>query len=407
VLRRILAYAEHLLGLGEFIDQTVHDARRRPRIAAPIVARALMVMLLARLGSFNAVEQTRRSAFWRRWLGAGLPSADTLGRSCDGMKAQELRVLQHALYAQLKRGKALAPPAHGLMMAVLDAHESHATYRRHCAGCLERKIRMRQGEKTQYYHRAVTLSLVGAEQLSLLLDAEPLRAGEDEVAAAVRVLDRVVKAYPRAFDVVAGDGLYARADFFNHVRSLGKDALAVLKDEQRDLLQDARSLCEQVPPTVTSRDRGREERWDLSGFTTWPQYPGTVRVVRSRETRTVRRQLDRKEHEEVSDWVWVTTLATTRAMTGAVVQMGHGRWDIENRGFNELVNRWHADHVYRHQAQAMLVMWLWTMIACNLFAAFYRRDLKSQLREALDTLQIARLICAELYQDLPIQPRGP
>lgn len=406
MLRRILAYAEHLVGLGRLIDQTVHDSRPRPRISAPTVGRCVLVMLLGRLGSFNAVEQTHRSRFWRKWLEADLPSADTLGRVCGGMDLAGLRQIQHELYVQLKRGKALEPPAHGLMMAVLDAHESHATFRRCCGGCLQRTVKTREGEKTQYYHRDVTLSLVG-DQGRLLLDAEPIAAGEDEVAAAVRLLDRVVKAYPRAFDVVAGDGLYARGDFFNHVRSLGKDALAVLKDEQRDLLKDARGLWEQMPPTVSERDRGRRECWDLSGFTTWPQCHGEVRVVRSRETRTVHRQLDDEDEELVSDWVWVTTLSPSRALTGTVVHLGHGRWDIENQGFNELVNRWHADHVYRHQATAMLVMWLWTMLAANLFAAFYRRNLKPALRAAYDTLQIARLMCAELYESLPIQPRAP
>lgn len=406
MLRRILAYAEKLAGLGRLIDSTVRDARPQPRITAPTVARTVLAMLLTRLGSFNAVEQTRRSVFWRKWLGADLPSADTLGRVCDGMDLAALRQIQRELYVRLKRGKALEPPAHGLMLAVLDGHESHATFRRCCGGCLQRTVKTREGEKTQYYHRDVTLSLVGAEGC-LLLDAEPIAAGEDEVAAAIRLLDRVVKAYPRAFDVVAGDGLYARGDFFNHVRSLGKDVLAVLKDEQRDLLKDARGLWEQMPPTVSKRDRVRRECWDLSGFTTWAQCKGPVRVVRSRETRTVHRQLNDEDEQLVSDWAWVTTLLPLRASTGAVVQMGHGRWDIENQGFNELVNRWHADHVYRHQATAMLVMWLWTMLAANLFAAFYRRNLKPALQAAYDTLQIARLICVELYESLPIQPRAP
>jgi hypothetical protein len=406
MLRRILAYAEKLMGLGELMDRAVVDARRRPRISAPTVARCVLAMLLARLGSFNAVEQTHASGFWRKWLGADLPSADTLGRVCGGMDLAGLRQLQHELYVQLKRGKALEAPAHGLMLAVLDAHESHATFRRCCAGCLQRTVKTREGEKTQYYHRDVTLSLVGAEA-HLLLDAEPIKPAEDEVAAALRLLDRVLEAYPRAFDVVAGDGLYARSDFFNHVVAKGKDALAVLKDEQRDLLKDARGLWEQTPPAVSCTDRGRRECWDLSGFTTWPQYKGQVRVVRSRETRTIHRQLNDEDEPVVSDWTWVTTLGEARASTGAVVSLGHHRWDIENRGFNELVNRWHADHVYRHQPRAMLVMWLMTMLAANLFAAFYRRNLKPALRAAYDTLQIARLICAELYETLPIQPRAP
>jgi len=84
----------------------------------------------------------------------------------------------------------------------------------------------------------------------MLLDAEPIRPGEDEVAAAIRLFDRVVDRYPRAFDVVLGDSLYAQAPFFNHVKSRGKDVLAVLKNEQRDLFQDAQSLWTQIEPQV-------------------------------------------------------------------------------------------------------------------------------------------------------------
>jgi len=123
----------------------------------------------------------------------------------------------------------------------------------------------------------------------MLLDAEPIRTGEDEIAAALRLFDRLVDLYPRAFDVVAGDGLYARSDFFNHVRSGGKHALAVLKDEQRDLLQDARGLCEHTEPLTKKTDRVSRQCWDFEGLTTWPQCRHPVRVVRSLETRQVRR----------------------------------------------------------------------------------------------------------------------
>ena len=76
------------------------------------------------------------------------------------------------------------------------------------------------------------------------------------MVAARRLLERVLADYPRAFDVVAVDGLYARSDFFNFVRSPGKHVIAVLKDEQRDLLADARSLCEVVGPAVIPISNG-------------------------------------------------------------------------------------------------------------------------------------------------------
>jgi hypothetical protein len=310
------------------------------------------------------------------------------------------------MYRQLKRAKALPPAAHGLVVAIFDAHESHATYRRCCEDCLQRTIHAKEGDRVQYYHRTVNIQLVG-DDWSLLLDTEPIRAGEDEIAAALRLFDRVVDRYPRAFDVVAGDALYACSDFFNHVRARGKHALAVLKDEQRDLLKDARSLCEHTEPVVKQTNRGGCQRWDFQDMKTWPQCQWPVRVVRSLEIRQIRRQLNQELEEQVSDWFWVTTLPKATAPTWAVVHIGHGRWTIENQGFNETSNRWHADHVYRHRGNAMVVFWLLTMLACNLFMIFYRRNLKPAVREAYDSLQIARMIVAQLYQGLAGQPRGP
>ena len=77
-------------------------------------------------------------------------------------------------------------------------------------------------------------------------------------------------------------------------------------------------------------------------------------------------------------------------------------WDLE--GFNELVNRWHADHVYKHQPNAMLTFWLLAVICLTLFLAFYQRNLKPAARRAASMLQIARRIAAELLGAIP---RGP
>lgn len=352
------------------------------------------------------MEQTKKSSFWGSWMGGALPSADTLGRVADKAYADDLRDVIHYLYGRLKRNKALSPPSHGLMVAVLDGHETHATYRRHCLGCLKRIVHTAEGDLTQYYHQAVTLQLV-AGRMSVLLDAEPILPGEDEVAAGTRLFDRVVDRYPRAFDVLAGDSAYAEGPFFNHVKSRGKEVLAVLKDERRDLLQDARSLMRTLEP-VRLRYAGRQcQVWDMEGFTSWSQCHYPVRVIASQETGSVRRQLDDQIEPTDSEWMWATTLTRQQAGTLAGLQIGHARWQIENPGFNELVTRWHADHVYKHQADAMLIFWLLTMLACNLFMAFYQRNLKPAVRRAYDTLQIARMILSQLYQGIALCCRGP
>jgi hypothetical protein len=374
----------------------VRDSRRQPQIATRVVMWSAVVMFLTRLGSLNALEQTKLSAFWSRRLGRKLPSADTIGRVAAGTDPADVRAVHHHLYSRLKRMKVLKASSHGLIVAILDGHESHATFRRCCPRCLKRRVHTKQGDRTQYYHRHVALALVG-EDFYLMLDAEPQGPGEDEVAAALRLLDRVVAAYPRAFDVVLADGLYATAPVFHHILDKGKHAIAVLKDDRRDLYEDALSLMATMRPTVMKEGGCRLECWDIEGFTSWPKVQGLVRVVRTAETRSVKRQLDGKRERLESGWMWVTTLSQKQASTQAIVRIGHSRWTIENQGFNEMVNRWHADHVYKHEPTAILVFWLLAMLCLNVFLAFYRRNLKPALRRSVSMRHIARQIAAELY----------
>jgi hypothetical protein len=398
--------------------------------------RAAVVMFLCRLGGLNALNPTRSSRFWNRslrrsghGLGGALPSADTIGRVATLVDSEDLRGLQHHLYSRLQRLKALEPPAQGLMVALLDGHESHATFRRHGGGCLQRTLHTAEGDRVPYYsfaaqdmhryacpraQRRIGLPLVGGDAY-LMLDAEPIQPGEDEIGAALRLLDRVLPAYPRAFEVLLGDALYADSRFFNYALDHGKNALAVRKDERRDLLQDAYALPSwlrasfgQAPPVDLPATDGRIQVWDIEGFTTWPQVRRPVRVVRSLETKTLHRQRPPHVEEQQSDWVWVTTLPKARAGGAAVIHMGHSRWTIENQGFNEMANRWYADHVYKHEPRAMLNFWLLAMACLNVFLAFYRRNLKPALRRVANMLHVARRIAAELHINITANPaRAP
>jgi len=70
-----------------------------------------------------------------------------------------------------------------------------------------------------------------------------------------------------------------------------------------------------------------------------------------------------------------------------------------------MVNRWHADHVYRHTANAILTFCLTAMLAFNLFRAFYHGGLKSEAR--LGYQHIARRLADELYCSTPLPEARP
>ena len=375
----------------------VTDSRKFPQIQTSIVTRSIFAMCLAKLGSLNALEQLKEQGTLKKFIGGELPSADSLGRISELLAGNTIRGINRELYLQLKRNKALLSPEHGLMALVVDGHESHASYRQHCSGCLEREIGPDGNKKTQYYHRNVTALLTGADYC-FLLDAEPQKPGEWEVDCAIRLLARVIEDYPRAFDVVVADALYTVSPFFNFVLKHNKDVITVLKNEQRDLFQHAEQFFSTIEPSGQFTDGGTKiTAWDGCGFVSWPQVNQRVRVVKTEESTRITRQLDGKTEAVKASWMWVTTLSQLKASAKTVVQLGHNRWSIENQGFNELVNQWHSDHVYKHSPGAILNFWLMTMLAVNTFHVFFHRNLKLCVRKAFTKQHIAKLITGELY----------
>ncbi len=349
-------------------------------------------MALIRRGSLHALEQDKTLPFWRRWLNFRMASADTIGRVFTKISVEDLRGLLHLIYDRLKRNKALGK-THGHDVLILDGHESSASFRRCCPGCLERRL---SDGRRQYYHRLV-LAMVSGDRFPFLLDLEPQRRGEDEVACAQRLLDRVLKEYPRAFDLVLADGFYLKAPFVSRLRREHKDVILVLKDERRDLLQDARGLFQGQKPNLEIDKNVTRQVWDVEDLTSWPSLRESVRVVRSLETRTVVRQRDKREETTESEWIWMTTLPQARTDASTIVRLGHNRWWIENQGFRELAAVWHANHVYRHHPTAISAFWLLVLLALNLYRAFLHLNIKPSLRVRHSQIYFAQMMIADYF----------
>ena len=358
-------------------------------------------MGLSQLGSLNALEQAKgQNSFWRKWIGDELPSADTIGRVFSLISPCDIRQILRSLYSKLKRNKALRPAAGHKFALIIDGHESTCSYLRTCDKCLKRVTHTDKGDRLQYYHRFV-LAMLWCDGFYLTLDMEPQLPGEDEVSCAIRLLERVMLNYPRAFDLILADGLYTRAPFFKFALKHGKDVIAVLKDERRDLLKDAQGLFKSEESVTYQYRHLERECWDIEHFSSWSQLGRDVRVVRSQETKHLRRQNTGKIHYETSEWVWVSTISKDKLPTEEFVKLAHGRWKIENNGFNELVNYWHADHIYKHNPVSIESFLLLTMLAYVIFHIFIKRNLKMEIRAKYTKLHLAKMIISEFYSLSP------
>jgi hypothetical protein len=356
-------------------------------------------MFLGRLRSLNSLGGTRDSRWWKKILGGHLPSPDTLGRVPARVDPGRIRQTLIDFCRDLRKKKALPRLANGLVALVFDGHESTSSFLRQCPGCAQRRVGKEDDPRIQYYHRFVFCSLVGAD-FHVFVDVEPIRPGEGEVVAARRLYDRVHPLLSRSYDLVLGDGLYLEGPFFQDAIDRGKEVMAVLKREDLNLFEDAEALFEEMEP-VTFKRRGRLNRcWDLEGFTSFPTVDRPLRVLKALETSKIERQRTGEMEEKTIRWMWATTMSTEQASSRETVEVGRSRWDIENRGFNEGVNAYGLNHVYRHEPNAMIVVFLLAMLAMNLFSFFYRRNLKPEVRERHSMLAVSRMVKGDLFLGL-------
>lgn len=402
ILSRFLKYADKQYGVRETL-QEVTDKRSCPDIPTKRIVTALFLMVAARIGSLNGIENALGGKHapgkqWRNWMGGALPSADRLGEVAALLNLDDLRaaIIEH--HRRRKRKKTLPALPGGLRVLIFDGHEMWTSYRQRCEGALSRQLQCKDEVRTQYYQRYVAAYLLGAKG-RVLLDMEMQQPGEGEIAAAERLYRRMLANCPRAFNVVAGDALYLDPHLCQLILDSGKDFVAVLKNENRILIQDFREVLElnDEPPLQFEYNGKQCHCHDIEGFTTWPQLEPAVRIVRSLETCSVRRQLTKEEEELSSEWLWATSLSKDNANTHTVVRIGHGRWSIENQGFNELVHEWHADHVYHLNTNAISAILLLLFLAYNIFHVWLERGLKPVLRQEHTGKYFSRQIQAEFY----------
>jgi len=397
LLRRFFRYLERVFDLSALLGH-LRDSRHSPPISTQTVFYCVFLLFVLRLGSLNALEAHYRTGSRRRtWaghLGQAPPSADTLGYSLMRFDCETLRQMIHQVYRRLQRNHLIGQiRLDGWLIVALDGHELFSSYSRCCPQCSTRRIHTAQGERIQYYHRVVVAQLLGGS-FAIVLDIEPIRAGEDEVGAATRLMERLLGRYPKAFDVVTVDGLYGRAGFVNLLTKHCKHIVFVLKENNHDLLEDAKGLFSNQAPLGKQDGSGLCQRWDEEGFDAWPDLKDTLRIVRSLETKPKAKQI------ETSDWYWATTLPKAIVSTDTICRIGHTRWEVENQGLNVLVNYYGLDHCFKHHPTAIVAFALVCCLAYTLFQMFYYRNLKIPLSHRGSMHYVSQMFVQSLHEML-------
>jgi hypothetical protein len=356
-------------------------------------------MFVLRFSSFNALEQELRVAKrWEAWVGSRKPSADTVGRVLTKMSPDELRRFLAAIARLAWRRKAIhTRPGESYRVLAVDGHEIGASRARCCTECMTREVKVGNEVVVEYYHRVVVAQWVGVTPPPIL-DLERVNPKEGEVAAARRLLQRVLFRHSRLIDVVCADALYLEAPFLKMVLAAGKHFEIVMKQERRDLYQDAERLRSLIEAQVSLEGARTTRLWDMPNLSSFTTLDRPVRVVWAEEETRRSKIVGGKAKDvlEKKTWIWVTDLPAAIVPPAKIQRWGHDRWDLENRGFNELATLWHMDHYFIHHATAIEVLLLTLAIAFVTTYLFHARNLKPAARRHLTRLALVARLADDL-----------
>jgi Transposase DDE domain len=386
--RALRRFVVHRLGLQRYLAQP-GDGRQQPVIPARVLLWAMLVGRVLRENSFYGIEQIVRAAGCRVLGLEQSFSNDALSYFVERLDPATSRSALIEVVRHAKRGKAFQDCR--FIGLALDGTGAGRSQQSHCDWC--RPIRDAKHNVTGYHHQLVTISVVGTG-LTLPFDVEPYGPGDSELAAAQRLLRRVIASLGTRFaDYLVVDGEYAGAPFLHAANRLGLGVVARLKNNLPLLLAAVQRRFQQQAPTQVYRDgKDRVEIWDADDFDPWEALQWeTVRAIRYRQ---------HKPNGQVVEAEWLTDFPLRRVSSLSLYHMAKSRWEIENQGFNDAKNRYSFEHTCHHEKNSVLLNSLLTLFALTIERLYRIRYLHRGTHSVRSAEQLCRILWVSLSRPL-------
>jgi hypothetical protein len=388
----------------------IRDHRPQAQIPTRVLSASLLLAALLRVPSLLQLQAETGRRGWQRLT--GWPQAisdDALGYALERYRIEDWRAVLVAVNRTLKANKAFeSAKINGLLVVALDANEQFHSRCRCCPDCCHRQLEVKDAAGqtqtvTEHYHRQVYAQIHGPD-FSVILDLEPVRPGEDEAAAALRLLGRMRRLYgPRFFDAVTVDAWYATGPFLAAVQKLGWAVVSVLKQERYEIYQEASALSREQKPQELVREDRRVQLREVPALDFGAAGPVCVVLADEQWTERSRRAGQTIRTARHSHWRWVV-----QGLEGygpeVIWRIGHQRWGVENHAFNELTQYYHLAHCPRHEPVALVVWLLIRVLGFNLFELFVRLHGKVWRTGRATLQELARQLDRALEAWPPLAP---
>ena len=328
------------------------------------------LLFMMHLGSRRQMRFERRADAFARNLAKlsgqeGLDTVadpDTLAYYAEHASTGALEKLLASMTARLIRMKALDPfRLYTYFPVAIDGSQICTFDTEPWAGCPHRKL---SNGSIQYFAYVLDAKLVTPCGMALTLATEMLtNEGNEffdkqdcELKAFPRLIEKLYALFPRTRFCLLLDGLYANQNVIRLIEAKRWKYIVTFKEG---------SMPERFPEAVTLADMQKENRLTL----TWPKltqrFAWVDQLPIAEFTPNVLFCHEQHEHQEPTDFVWLTNFRLGRnSVPNIANQGGRLRWKVENEGFNvQKNNGYEMQHPYSEHANGFRTFYILLLIA--------------------------------------------
>ena len=391
-LKKFIKYAKKVYHIEEGI-KTLTDARKNPLYTTAEAVLPVLLGFLMRIQSFNELKYKLKSYDFKNIISKKmkLPQIDTIRDTLKVLANQGLYKMHNRIIKKAKRNKVFEEGTiDGYTVAAIDGTKLFGSYKKSCEECCTTTVR---NKKTQYFHSAAFMSLIGKEP-RLIIDfklykgsMDSSKKDEGELTVAKRLLNRVTKEHKHTIDVVVYDALACNSNWINHCKENQVIPVIHVKDNNVTSVKEVKTRINKSIVKEVWQDEKRacevkayEETFIMDEITE------PLRFVKfSKKTR----------QGKYSQVLMVTTDLNISLQT--LYKMIHQRWDIENSLFNKLKTYGALEHCFVHHPNAIEAILYLMSIASNLMQLFVFKRLSGIEIKQFTQKEIVRLLEKQLY----------
>lgn len=303
-----------------------------------------------------------------------MPHKDSLNYYLSRLDPEELSGIREKMVKHLIRTKQFnqARLSNKSWRVILDGTGIHSYREKPDDHCLRMRHKDADGNiMILYYRKVLEAKLVVGENRVISLGTEFIENENETVTkqdcetnAAKRLLAKLKSSYPKMHFCIQGDGLYAVEPLMKICRGYGWDYLYVLKEGTQETLVDTYEYLKKTGCVTEMETIGKEKgnSWFANDVEEMAMKEQKANIFEYRY-----QDRDGKERR----FLWVTNIKLTKRNLEEMVNAGRGRWDIENKGFNEQKNGiYDIEHLNSHNYNAIKNHYLLVQIADIIFRLY-------------------------------------